>query len=177
MSFITYLNNLLHYANYRSSSEHYTPPYPSAKMTGIHGDTDVGDDDLQFHLELCDTPPPTSTVYIHETYPLKIHDDLGSQEPRQGYVLAKPSLSSHEPEPCGPSLLNSIGEPLDKLQPSPKIMAAQAIEALNRTFVELKSKNEETRLRASYDLRDLVVSAARGNLSFQPAHSARADYA
>lgn len=49
-------------------------------------------------------------------------------------------------------------------------MAAQAMEALNRIFIELKSKNEDIRLRASYDLRDLVVSAARGEegLQFTP---------
>jgi len=41
-------------------------------------------------------------------------------------------------------------------------MAHRAVDALNPTFVELKSKNEETRLRASYDLRSLVIAAHRG---------------
>lgn len=45
-----------------------------------------------------------------------------------------------------------------------KTMAAQrAVDALNPTFGELKSKNEETRLRASYDLRNLVIAAHRGD--------------
>lgn len=41
-------------------------------------------------------------------------------------------------------------------------MAQQGVEALNRTFHELKSKNEETRLKASYELRELVSTAVRG---------------
>lgn len=54
-------------------------------------------------------------------------------------------------------------------------MAAQAMEALNRTFIELKSKNDDIKLRASYDLRDLVVSAARGKAFCHTAHSPQAD--
>lgn len=42
-------------------------------------------------------------------------------------------------------------------------MAQRAVDALNPTFAELKSKNEDTRLRASYDLRNLVVVAHRGD--------------
>lgn len=41
-------------------------------------------------------------------------------------------------------------------------MALQAADALNRTFIELKSKNEDTRLRASYDLHNQVLKASRG---------------
>ena len=41
-------------------------------------------------------------------------------------------------------------------------MAQRAVDALNPTFAELKSKNEEVRLRASYDLRSLVIAAHRG---------------
>jgi FKBP12-rapamycin complex-associated protein len=44
-------------------------------------------------------------------------------------------------------------------------MAQQGVEALNRTFHELKSKNEDTRLKASYDLRDHVTTASRGKPS------------
>lgn len=42
-------------------------------------------------------------------------------------------------------------------------MAQRAVDAFNPTFNELKSKNEETRLRASYELRNLVVAAHRGD--------------
>lgn len=42
-------------------------------------------------------------------------------------------------------------------------MAQRAVDVLNPTFVELKSKNEEIRLRASYDLRSLVIAAHRGD--------------
>ena len=41
-------------------------------------------------------------------------------------------------------------------------MALQFTDSLSRTFVELKSRNEEVRLRASYDLQALVHTAARG---------------
>jgi len=41
-------------------------------------------------------------------------------------------------------------------------MSLQGSEALSRTFQELKSKNQDTRLKASYDLYSLIVSAARG---------------
>ena len=42
-------------------------------------------------------------------------------------------------------------------------MSQQALEALARTFQELKSKNQEVRLKASYDLYSLLVLTARGN--------------
>lgn len=41
-------------------------------------------------------------------------------------------------------------------------MAQQGVEALNRTFHDLKSKSEDTRVKASYELRELVVTAVRG---------------
>ncbi len=41
-------------------------------------------------------------------------------------------------------------------------MSLQGSEALSRTFQELKSKNQDIRLKASYDLYSLIVSAARG---------------
>lgn len=41
-------------------------------------------------------------------------------------------------------------------------MSSQASEALSRNFQELKSKNQDIRLKASYDLHSLIVSAARG---------------
>lgn len=44
-------------------------------------------------------------------------------------------------------------------------MALLAADTLNRTFIELKSKNEEVRLRASYDLYGLVAKASRGKLT------------
>lgn len=42
------------------------------------------------------------------------------------------------------------------------IMASQTTDALNRTFADLKSKSEDVRLRASYDLYRLVATASRG---------------
>jgi len=52
------------------------------------------------------------------------------------------------------------------LQPTPvgdaTAMSLQGSEALSRTFQELKSKNQDIRLKASYDLSSLIVSAARG---------------
>lgn len=41
-------------------------------------------------------------------------------------------------------------------------MALQTTDALNRTFTDLKSKSEDVRLRASYDLYGLVATASRG---------------
>ena len=43
-------------------------------------------------------------------------------------------------------------------------MALLATETLNRTFADLKSKSEDVRLRASYDLYGLVATASRGKL-------------
>lgn len=42
------------------------------------------------------------------------------------------------------------------------IMALQTTDALSRTFGDLKSKSEDVRLRASYDLYRLVATASRG---------------
>lgn len=42
------------------------------------------------------------------------------------------------------------------------MMASQSADSLNRTFSDLKSKSEDSRLRASYDLYNLVATAARG---------------
>ena len=43
-------------------------------------------------------------------------------------------------------------------------MALQLSDSLNRTFADLKSKSEDVRLRASYDLQSLVTTAARGKM-------------
>lgn len=43
-------------------------------------------------------------------------------------------------------------------------MALQLSDSLSRTFADLKSKNEDVRLRASYDLQGLVTTAARGKI-------------
>lgn len=43
-------------------------------------------------------------------------------------------------------------------------MALQLSDSLNRTFADLKSKSEDVRLRASYDLQGLVTTAARGKI-------------
>ena len=118
------------------------------------------EEELLFHLELDEPLPLIATVATFNEYLFSRHNDLESSQPTEGHALGRLRGSSHEPEPCKPSLLRF--EYRHKLQPRPKLMAAQAMEALNRTFIELKSKNEELRLRASYDLLDLVVSAARG---------------
>ena len=115
------------------------------------------EDEIIFHLELGENPPPASTVATFDEFLFHSHNNLESSLPLRGYALGGPLNSSHELEPRSPS----------SLHPRPKVMAAQAIEALNRTFIELKSRNEETRLRASFDLRELVVSAARGE-TFPP---------
>ena len=127
-------------------------------MAGIHIEDDAvtdGEDDaqLQFHIELGETPPATPTVATFEAYISDTSNNLESSLPAQSHALGEPCDSSHEPEPRSSNH---------------KVMAAQAVEALNRTFIELKSKNEDTRLRASYDLRDLVVSAARSKTICSP---------
>lgn len=121
------------------------------------------EDELQFQLELGEAPLPASTVATFDTYISNRYSHLESSRPAGGHALGNPRDFPHEPEPPRkPSSLYLLWDHPDKIQSSPKIMAAQAMEALNRTFIELKSKNDETRLRASHDLRDLVVSAARG---------------
>ena len=133
-------------------------------MTGFNSEAD----ELQFQLELGETPPPASNVATSNIHELSRHNDPESLRPTESHVLGVTRGSSREPRPRSPSTLHIIWDHLDKIQPNPKVMAAQAMEALNRTFIELKSKNEETRLRASYDLRDLVVSAARGKAFCSP---------
>lgn len=164
-----------HHHNFcRSSSETDATPYPSSKMAGIqhpNGCVADADDELQFHIELDDPsppPPPALTVATFDTYLNSINDHLESSRPAENHALDGRWGSSHEPEPCNPNSLHFIWDYIDTIQPNPRVMAAQAMEALNRTFIELKSKNEDIRLRASYDLRDLVVSAARGKASFSP---------
>lgn len=142
-------------------------------MTGIQESTKYDadaeeEDELQFHIELGATPPPAPTVPTFDTYILNRHNDLESSQSAEGHTLGEPQDSSHEPECSSPNSLHFIWDHFDNIQSSPMVMAAQAMEALNRTFIELKSKNEETRLRASYDLRELVVSAARGKASCSP---------
>ena len=44
-------------------------------------------------------------------------------------------------------------------------MALQSQDALNRIFLELKSKNDDVRLKAAFDLHNHVSIAARGLLS------------
>lgn len=135
-------------------------------MTGIQEsydyDTDGEENELQFDLELGASPPPARPVATFDTYLLNRYNDLELSPPAPGHGLGEPQDSSHEPECCSPNSLHFVWDHFDKIQPSPHVMAAQAMEALNRTFIELKSKNEDIRLRASYELRDLVVSAARG---------------
>ena len=156
---------------YRGSSENTTTPYPSScKMAGIprpntqHADSE--DEELIFHFELGENPPLTSTVATFKEKYFNRHKELDSLPPVKGYVLGGPRGSSHEFEPRSPSSLHL----------KPKVMAAQAIEALNRTFIDLKSKNEETRLQAPSDLRGLVITAARSEVPSHPAFSTQADY-
>ena len=129
---------------------------------------DGEEDELIFHLELGGTSPPVGTVTTFDEYLFNTHNHIKSSRPVElkGHELGGPQCSSHELDLC--SSLHSGWQHLHTLQPSTKVMATQAMEALNRTFIELKSKDEETRLRASYDLRDLVVSAARGEAFYSP---------
>ena len=120
-------------------------------MAGIHTEDDAvtdGEEDaeLHFHIELGETPPASPTVATFEAHIFDTYNNLESSLPAESHALSELCESSDEPEPRSSNH---------------KVMAAQAVEALNRTFIELKSKNEDIRLRASYDLRDLVVSAAR----------------
>ena len=133
-------------------------------MTGIYLEAE----ELQFHLELGETTPSAPPVATLNTHTYHTHADSGPSWLSEGHVLGGPQGSSHELQPRSPDSLYFVWDHLDKAESSPKIMAAQAMEALNRTFIELKSKNEEIRLRASYDLRDLVVSAAKGKRSSLP---------
>lgn len=152
-----------HHRFYRSSGKKGTTPYPSAKMTGTEQCEEYdAEDELQFHIELGEASLPASTVATFDPYIFDRYYHLDSSRPAEGHALGKPRECPHEPEPCEPNSLHLLFDNLDKKQSSPSIMAAQAMEALNRTFIELKSKNDETRLRASHDLRDLVVSASRG---------------
>lgn len=137
-------------------------------MTGIHEHEADEEEELQFHIELDDPPPPISTVPTFDTYILKRLNDFESSGPANEHVLSEPRDSSLELQPGSPDSLHFIWDHFDKIQSNPEVMAAQAMEALNRTFIELKSKNDETRARASYDLRDLVVSAARGKAFCSP---------
>ena len=126
-------------------------------MAGIHIEddavTDSEDAELHFHIELGETPPASPTVTTFEAYIFDTYDNLESSLLAESHALGQPCGSSHEPEPRSSNH---------------KVMAAQAVEALNRTFIELKSKNEDIRLRASYDLRELVVSAARSKTICAP---------
>lgn len=46
-------------------------------------------------------------------------------------------------------------------------MALQTTDALNRTFADLKSKSEDVKSRAAFDLFRLVAAASRGILSYK----------
>lgn len=46
-------------------------------------------------------------------------------------------------------------------------MALQTTDALNRTFTDLKSKSEDVKSRAAFDLFRLVAAASRGMLSYK----------
>ena len=137
-------------------------------MAGIErSDTqyaDAEEDGLILHIELNEIPPTNLVPVTSDECILERHNDLKSSRPVKGHALDEPQGNSQH---CQPQNTHT----------SPKAMAAQATEALNRTFIDLKSKNEENRLRASYDLRDLVVSAARGEAFCLPhLSSAQADF-
>lgn len=141
-------------------------------MTGIYEhteyDADVEEDELLFPIELEETTPPASTVATSDTHLLHKHNDPQASQPAESHALGHLQDDSYGLEPHSPDSLNFVWDHFDKKQLSPTVMAAQAMEALNRTFIELKSKNEEIRLRASYDLRDLVVSASRCKAFYSP---------
>ena len=131
-------------------------------MTRIYYDPDDGEEELQFHLELDETPPLAPPVAAFDIHAYHTHAHSESSWLPEGYLIGRTQASSRDSKPRSRDSLHFVWNHLDKAQSTPLVMAAQATEALNRTFIELKSKNEEVRLRASYDLRDLVVSAAKG---------------
>jgi len=45
--------------------------------------------------------------------------------------------------------------------------AGPITDVTQRLFIELKSKNEDTRVRAAYELYENVLAISRGNISFQ----------
>lgn len=76
-----------------------------------------------------------------------------------------PSLSSS----IGDQIAEALNTPLEPMLESQQVqtsngnvMALHFSESLSRTFVDLRSKNEDVRLRASYNLHGLVTTAARG---------------
>ena len=127
-------------------------------MAGIHTEDDAvsdseNDAQLQFHIEFGGIPPASPPVATFEEYIFDTYDNIETSLLAESHALGKPCESSRKTEPRSSNH---------------QVMAAQAVEALNRTFIELKSKNEDIRLRASYDLRDLVVSAVRSKTICTP---------
>lgn len=45
--------------------------------------------------------------------------------------------------------------------------AGPITDVTQRLFIELKSKNEDTRVRAAYELYENVLAISRGSISFQ----------
>ena len=88
----------------------------------------------------------------------------------RGSLLSSASDSSDSSD-CTDSSSTTRGRGNQNSQTVPaadaKAMSLQGSEALSRTFQELKSKNQEVRLKASYDLYSLIVLAARGNQDYR----------
>ena len=134
----------------------------TSDVLDAHAHAHAEDDELEFDTEFGETFLPFTTDPIFDPYIFDKYNQFESSQPTGYHALGKPRDRPHEPEVCEPNSFHFLWDNRDNVQSTPNTMAAQATEALNRTFIELKSKNDETRLRAAHDLRDLVVSAARG---------------
>ena len=66
-------------------------------------------------------------------------------------------ITNPDGDPIPPYVLYVLRTPW-----SPISMSQQSSDTLNRTFTELKSKDEERRRLAAYDLYQLVSTASRG---------------
>lgn len=126
----------------------------------------------KYHSNAPVTCPPRQRQdpRIPDAYPsqalLLHHRKLdNARHERRLYGPAIPAVEqgrSHESECSSFKATESITISSGEKQDNIEAMALRAVESLNPTFLELKSKNEETRLRASYELRNQVIVAARG---------------
>ena len=141
-------------------------------MADIHEPSEEPQDDLQFHLELEDEPlsnPLTRSPPVPRfSFSLKLSAPLPPRFANAGPGAVKQADSEDSPvqaEPCSSEASSADSDDSD----GSEAMALQAAETLNRTFLELRSKDNDTRLRASYDLNNQVNIAVRGKAFGRPA--------
>ena len=118
------------------------------------------DPDAEWESDTPHTPPPN--VLTHH-FPLALPSAIIDGNCSEELDKALDSLEQDATEQADPTCSSS--SETAKLSPGSKhssSMALRPMDALNPVFAELRSKNEETRLRASYDLRDQVIAAHRG---------------